>query len=150
MNQSRVNIGENLCIAGLGSWTDLTFQVKLRMLTDSMNPPEGGTILYFRFKNIKNYYSFHLCLPKQKVEFIKRVRGIWTTVAEHDYDFETRKDYSVAITTDSEIHECQIDGTSLIVSHCNDIAKGCIGIGAKYCDVEFNYVSVSLPSRSRH
>jgi len=144
LKQPNVKTGENLSIIGSKYWTDFNFKVSFQILTESIKPPEGGVILYFLFKSINNFYSFHFCLFKQKVELIKRLRGSWTTIAEESYDFETHKDYSVIINTNSDIHQCKINGTNVIQKRDADISKGCIGIGMKYCDVEFSHASVLL------
>lgn len=148
LSQLNAKPAENLSIIGPSNWNRLSFQVRFKILCDSIKPPEGGVILYFLFKNIKNYYSFHFCLFKQKIELIKRFRGIWTIMAEQYYDFETQKDYWITISTNSGIHQCQIDGTNHIEITDKDTSKGCVGIGGKYCDIEFSCLSVLMPSSS--
>lgn len=139
-----VKTGENISIIGSKNWADFNFKVRFKILTQSIKPPEGGVILYYLFKNLYNFYSFHFCLSKQKIELIKRLRGTWSTIAEQTYDFETQKDYSVIINTILGMHQCKINGTNVIQKRDTDILKGCIGIGTKYCDIEFTHVSVSL------
>ncbi|MDY6853877.1 MAG: hypothetical protein SWO11_04080 [Thermodesulfobacteriota bacterium] len=144
LKQPNMRTGENVSIIGSNNWADFNFQVKFKILTKSIKPPEGGVILYFLFKNIRNYYSFHFCLPKKKVELIKRLHGNWSIISEKRYNFETQKDYKVTINTISSIHQCQIEGIQLIKKFEKDISNGCIGIGVKYCDVEFSHVSISV------
>jgi hypothetical protein len=142
--EPQIKPAENISIIGPSSWNKLTFNVNFKILSNSIKPPEGGTILYFKFKNIKNFYSFHFCLYKKKIEFIKRHHGIWTTIAQQDFDFEILKDYSVTISSSSGIHQCQVDGKHLIEAHDKKIEKGCAGIGAKYCGIQFSHVSALI------
>ncbi len=142
LKEPEVETGENIAVIGSPEWNNLTLQVRFSILTDSIKPPEGGVIIYVLFRNIRNYYSYHFCLFKKKVELIKRFRGVWSTLAEQDYDFESGKDYRVSIDADSGIHRFQINGTNRMEIHDGDILKGFVGIGIKYCDAEFREVSV--------
>jgi len=145
LTEPRVTTGENLAIAGSPSWDQYQLDIKCKILTGSLKPPEGGAILYYFFKNINNYYSFHICIYKRKLEIIKRVQGAWSTIAEYDYDFIANEDYPISINVNSGIHQFMIDGHKQLEIIDNDISRGCVGIGAKYCDVEFSHVSVSIP-----
>lgn len=147
LTENKITRGESIALIGSPRWNHFTFQVTFKILTNSLKPPEGGVILYFLFKNINNYYSFHFCHFKRKIELIKRIRGIWTIIADQVYDLKTHKDYCITISTNSGIHQCQIDGRNQIEINDKDIAKGCVGIGAKYCNVEFSHVSVSILSK---
>ena len=136
---------ENASVIGSSQWEQCTFKIKFKMVSDSIKSPEGGVIMFFLFKNIKNHYSFHFCLFKQKIELIKRLHGTWTTIAERDYNFVTGREYTASVRTSSGIHKCHIDGVHQIEKFDGDISKGCVGIGAKYCDIEFSHLSVIVP-----
>jgi len=138
---------ENASVIGSSLWDEFTFKVKFKMVSDSIKSPEGGVIVFFLFKNIKNHYSFHFCLFKQKIELIKRLHGTWTTIAERDYNFVTGKEYVATVSTSSGLHQCHIDGVNQIEKFDGDISKGCVGIGAKYCDIEFSHISVMIPQK---
>jgi hypothetical protein len=140
-----VRTGENISVIGSPKWADFIFHVNFKILTKSIKPPEGGIILYFYFKNIRNYYSVHFCLFKQKIEFMKRLRGAWYTIAEESYELQTNKEYRVIINTVSNFYQFKIDGISLIRNRNTDISIGRVGIGVKYCDAEFTKLSVSIP-----
>lgn len=142
----RVSHTENASIIGSPEWTAYSLQVSFRIRSDSIRPPEGGVIVFFLFKNIRNHYAFHFCLAKQKIELLKRVRGTWTTIAERDYPLETQKEYRSQIRTGSGIHQCDVGGEMQIQASDTDIAEGCVGIGAKYCDVEFSHLTLSFPA----
>lgn len=142
LREPEVKTGENMAVIGSPEWSNLNLRVRFSILTDSIRPPEGGVIIYVLFRNINNYYSYHFCLSKKKVELIKRVRGVWSTVAEQDYNFELKKNCRVSIEADSGIHKFQINGTNRMEVHDRDILKGFAGIGIKYCDAEFNEVSI--------
>ena len=144
---SQIPDSENASIIGSSLWDRFTFKVKFNILSDSIKPPEGGVILFFLFKNIRNHYSFHFCLFKKKIELIKRLNGAWTTVAEQNFNFVTGKEYMATVDTSSGVHQCSIDGVNQIETFDADISKGCVGIGAKYCDVEFNHISVLVPHK---
>jgi hypothetical protein len=49
--------GEDTLIVGSPSCHEFIFHVKFKILAESIKPPEGGTILYSLFKDIKNYYQ---------------------------------------------------------------------------------------------
>lgn len=144
LKQPRLKTGENISLIGSNDWADLKFNVRFKILTESVKPPEGGVILYFHYKNIKNFYSFHFCLSKQKIELIKRHRGVWSTILKQRYELSVQKEYRVIVKTVSGTHQCKVNGNHLAESRDKDISKGCIGIGVKYCDSEFNHVSVDL------
>ena len=139
-----VRFGENISIAGSGEWNDFALQAKFKFLNESSRPPEGGAILYFLFRNIKNHYSLHFCLSKKRIEFVKRYKGNWSILESKSYDLETQREYFTTIITKSGFHYCQMDGGDLIICGDRDISKGCVGIGTKYCDTEFNSISISL------
>jgi hypothetical protein len=141
---SKVSIAENASVIGSHEWNGYSLKVSFRILSGSIKPPEGGVIIFFHFQDINNHYSFHFCLFKQKIELIKKHRGIWTTIAAQEYTLETGKDYLVSVTTGSGVHQCAINGINQIKEHDGDLSQGCIGLGAKYCDTEFNHVSISL------
>ena len=143
--QPSVKNPENISIIGDRSWKAFTLQVNFTILTNSIKPPEGGAIIYFLFKNTKNYYSLHFCLCKQRIEVIKRYKGIWTTLGQSDFHLRTQKDYFVSITTDSGIHQTKIDGANPITVTDLEIQKGCVGIGAKYCDLMLNEIVLNIP-----
>lgn len=144
LKEPEVKTGENIAVTGSPEWNNLTLQVRFNILTDSIKPPEGGVIIYVLFRNIRNYYSYHFCLFKKKVELIKRFRGVWSTIAEQDYDLEPGKDYQVSIDAGYGIHKFQINGANRMEVHDSDILNGLVGIGIKYCDAEFKEVSVSI------
>lgn len=139
--------GENFFIERSSNWNDFTLQVRFKILSKSIKPPEGGAILYFLFKNERNFYSFHFCLYKKKIEFIKRFRGHWGVKEGINYSFEINREYDVFIRSSAGFHQCKINKMIVIENFDNDLSCGCIGIGAKYCDTEFSQVSVSLPFR---
>jgi hypothetical protein len=143
---SNVKMGENISIIGSRHWNNFILNVNFKILSNSIKPPQGGVILYFLFKNSKSYYSFHFCLCKNKIEFIKRIRGVWTTKAEHNFDLTIEKNYLVTISTFSDVHRCRVDGRDFIEISDDDISRGCIGIGTKYCEAVFSRVTISQQS----
>ncbi|MFC1814555.1 hypothetical protein ACFL0M_01175 [Thermodesulfobacteriota bacterium] len=140
---------ENISIIGSPHWNNIRFNVRFEILTDSIKPPEGGVILYYLFKNIKNYYSFHFCIYKKRIELIKRYNGIWTTIGRQDFNLKINEEYSVRITANDCIHRCQIDGGDAIEVKDTDISEGCVAIGAKYCGAEFSNISANIDSSHR-
>jgi hypothetical protein len=144
LGETTLNTGENISLIGSTAWSDFIFQVKFKILTESLRPPEGGVICYSHFKNFKNYYSFHFCHFKKKIEVIKRVFGVWSTIAYQDYDFISKKEFLITISSLSGVHQCWINGEKYLEVADRDVTGGCLGIGSKFCDVEFSHVSVSL------
>lgn len=142
--KTTLNTGENISLIGSSGWSDYTFQIKFKILTESIKPPEGGVICYSHFKNFRNYYSFHFCHFKKKIELIKRFKGTWSTIAEQDYAFDIQKEYFIALSSIFGFHECWINGVNYLKVKDNDVSEGCIGIGTKFCDVEFSHASVLL------
>jgi len=141
-----VKYGENISTFGSNSWHNINLEIGFKILTESLKPPEGGLIIYLLFKNIKNYYSIHFCPSKNKIELIKRIKGNWSTVAEYNYDLNIFFDYNVSINFSSKIISCSINGKICFDKIYCDLSKGCIGIGVKYCDVEFIHISYLVPS----
>ena len=145
-NRPHVSTGENLAIIGSRRWRKFTLNIKFKILTKSIKPPQGGAIVYFLFANLRNFYSVHCCLCKNRIELIKRVKGNWLTLQSAVTNFETGSSYTITINTDQGNHSCHLNGLNVIMARDTDISKGCLGIGAKYCDVQFDQVSVTLPS----
>ena len=137
------NFGESLAIIGSGNWGDLELRVKFRFKSDTIRPPEGGAIVFFLFKNVRNHLAYHFCIYKKKVKLFKKLRGIWSLLGEQCYAFELYRDYDVVIRSRSGWHECSIDGGDPMGIHDNALRHGCIGIGGKFCDVVFSQVRVS-------
>ncbi len=141
---AEVKTGENYSIIGPSTWSDYILNVKVRVLSDSLKPPEGGALIYYRFKNVKNNYSVHICIAKKRIEIIKRYRGNWSTIAGQDFDVETMKEYDIGITAHESVHQLQINGKKQMEIIDNDILSGCVGLGMKYCDVEYSRALVSI------
>ena len=144
LKQPNVKTGENISVTGSKNWANFNLQIRFKILTESIRPPEGGVVLYFLFSSMNSFYSLHCCIYKQKIELIKRFRGIWSTLAENNHELETNKYYCVTINTNSNVHKCTINGTNVIQTYDADISKGYIGIGIKYCDVEFDHTAISF------
>lgn len=144
LKKPKIRPDENILVSGSEHWRDIRFTAGFKIMTPSIDPPQGGVILYFRLKDIKNYYSFHFCLSKQRVEFIKRINGEWITTAGHDFDLQLHQDYKVSIESHDNRHQCRINEKALMDIQDEDISRGCIGIGAKFCGVDFNRATVSV------
>lgn len=139
-----MNTAESIAIAGSLKWSGYSLRATFKILTDSQKPPEGGVIMYTHFKNFRNYYSFHFCHFKRKIELIKRFCGVWTTIAENSFVFQLGKDYEIEIGAGSDSHLCCIDGQKLIDVKDADISTGCVGIGTKYCSAEFRRIMLIM------
>lgn len=138
----KVKTGENLSVYGSERWENYTFEVRFRISTTSIKPPEGGAILYFNYSGKKDFYSFHFCPSKQRIEMIKRVKGRWATLGKKSCDLHIGKENTVRIVTNNGLHKCSMDGNNLLEILDDRIQSGCIGIGTKYCDTEFMNVSI--------
>ncbi len=134
--------GESMIVFGPSDWDAYSMRIRFRLLTESIRPPEGGVIVYFHFRDVENFYSFHFCLPKQRVEFVKRYGGVWTIGEGEQHDFRIQRDYRVNIRTGSGLHICRVDGRDILTVEDTDISGGCAGIGAKYCGAELGDISV--------
>jgi hypothetical protein len=141
--QTQVRSGENISVIGSNRWSDYRFEAIISFLDHSIKPPEGGAILYYHFTNMNNYYCLHLCLEKQSLEIIKRVKGIWSTVFKHGFDCGILKPYRITIDTRSGTDSFLVDGEALVKFNKQDLTHGCVGIGVKYCNVSFSRASVS-------
>lgn len=140
-----VKYSENLSIIGPRSWQTFTLNLKFKILTDSLKPPEGGAIIYFLFMNERNYYSLHICLFKQKLELIKRYGGIWTTIAQREFPLKKNKEYYLSLTTKSGHHQIYIEGSKYLTANDSSIRRGCVGLGAKFCNIMYSQVFLSIP-----
>lgn len=144
LQEPEAKTGENISIIGSAAWKRYDVHVSFKILNESIKPPEGGAILYYNFRDMKNYYSLHFCHSKNKLELIKRYRGDWSTIVERDFDIDADKEYKVTININTGNHKIIINGINAIEVCDNDVSKGCIGIGIKYCDAEFSHVSILL------
>jgi hypothetical protein len=111
--------------------------VSFRFLSNTSKPPEGGAILFFRFRNPRNHCSFHFCLFKKKIQMIRRLRRSWRILEERDCDLDVGKQYSATIRSEAGVHTCQLDELSRLRVVDRAIPRGSVGIGGKYCDIEF-------------
>ncbi|MFC2141390.1 hypothetical protein ACFLR7_00465 [Acidobacteriota bacterium] len=138
-----VNFGENYASYCSRVYSDFTLNLRFRFLKESIRPPEGGVIIYFYFKNYKNFFSFHFCLPKQRIEFVKRLKGIWSICSGENCNFVLDQDYSVSVNSFAGTYNCQIDGLDIMTVRAEDVSNGYLGIGTKFCDVEFSQLCLN-------
>ena len=135
---------ESIALFGSGKWTDYTFAGHFTFMTQSMHPDEGGIILYVRYKNKKNHYSYHFCYSTKRIELWKRFRSQWSMVGEGvPYAFQLQHLYAFSISCDGNTHLCHMDREPVFQSTDADIHEGCAGLAAKYCSAGFQDVSVS-------
>ena len=150
INAPKITTGENISIIGSNKWDNYKLQMRFKLLTTSIKPPEGGVIIYYLFKNIRNYYSIHFCVSKQRIELIKRIQGVWNTIDKNNFDLKTHQDYWINIDNNSGMHSCNIDGVTYFRKKDTDLSQGCIGIGTKYCDTEFANIKILLTNQNKN
>ncbi len=138
------NVSENIAIVGSHSWKNYRIDIQFKFITASLRPPEGGMIVYYYLRNLNNFYSFHFCLYKKQVEFIKRYQGEWYSGPKKNIDFELNKAFKVSITSQDGRHRCHGKDFVVDVDEKIKIKNGRMGIGVKYCDVEFQSISVAF------
>ena len=68
---------------------------------------------------------------------VRRVRGSWRILEECDCDLDVGREYSATIRSEAGVHACQLDGLSRLEVVDRAIPRGAVGIGGKYCDIEF-------------
>jgi hypothetical protein len=134
----KVKHGESIAVWGPSIWKEMSFTVTFKFLSNTGKPPEGGAILFFLFRNPRNHCSFHFCLFKKKIQMIRRVRGSWGILDECDCDLDVGREYSATVRSRSGIHACRLDGLDCLQIVDREIPRGALGIGGKYCDVEFS------------
>lgn len=136
--------GESMSIIRAADWSNYSFHVDFKFTTHSIAPPEGGAILYFRFRNRRNHYSFHFCLSTRRVEFWKRVDGEWEKGGVGAVvNFEIGPWYQVEITTEGDQHRCYLEGVEVCVVKDDDLPAGAAGIGAKFCGASFRHLRMT-------
>lgn len=136
--------GESMSIIRAGDWKDYSFSVDFQFTTHTIAPPEGGAILYFRYRNRKNYYSVHFCLATRRIEFWKRVAGEWQKVAiGAAIPFEVGRWYTAVVQTVGSRHDCYIDGHLAGRLEDADFPAGTAGIGAKFCGASFRRIRMT-------
>jgi hypothetical protein len=128
---------ESIAVWGPSIWNQTSFTVTFRFLSNTGKPPEGGAILFFLFRNPRNHCSFHFCLFKKKIQMIRRARGSWSILDECDCDLEVGREYSATVHSESGTHACQLDDLNRLEVVDRTIPRGAVGIGGKYCDIEF-------------
>jgi len=135
--------GENIALAGSRRWRDFDLRVGFRFLTESSRPPEGGAIIYFFWRDPRNFYSYHFCLAKQRVEFIKRQRGVWSILGETAIPLAPQNDISVKVVSRGHEHACCVNGVGVPAVKDGVFSRGRLGIGVKFCDLELNAFTLS-------
>lgn len=134
---------ESVLLIGSGKWRNYNFAGYFTFISGSVHPDEGGIILYFRYKNKKNHYSFHFCFAKKRIELWKRFRSRWSKVGEGvPYSFQLQQQYLFAIETKDNRHICYLDRKPVFHYLDTDIPSGCAGLAAKYCSAGFKDIAV--------
>ena len=136
--------GESVSIVSPGNWRDYAFTVCFSFLSQSVKPDEGGVILYFRYRNTRNHYSFHFCISKHTIELWKRFRSEWTLIAQApQFTFKPKHSYSAIVTTQRHEHSCFLNKVPILKCTDHAIDKGAVGMGAKYCHAVFSNILIS-------
>jgi hypothetical protein len=134
---------ESMAVIGRRDWSKIELRVRFRFLTNTIRPPDGGAILFFLANNTNNHLAFHYCIGKNSIQLFKKARGVWTILGEQRFEFQLNREYAAMVQTHFGVHECLMeDGTRLKVDD-QEISRGCIGIGGKFCNVEFSWLSLS-------
>jgi hypothetical protein len=134
---------ESLALVGSRNWRDYTFEITFSFLTPSVKVYEGGIILYLRYKNRKNNYSFHFCFSAQRIEFWKRFQSLWSIVGNGIFcPFQLNNPYGVRLTCEGSKHSCYLNDILVLQIKDPDIDKGAVGIGAKYCSAECSNITI--------
>ena len=137
------NVLESILLLGTRKWTTFIFRLFILFLSDSAKTDEGGIIIYFRYKNKKNHYSFHFCVSKNKIELWKRFRGAWSLVGSPvDYTFQVNHPYQLEIISQGAEHTCIIDGKKIRQYIDGDLPQGMLGFGTKLCSAEYRNIEV--------
>lgn len=84
--------GEAIVYAGTGTWTDYTYEAKVKL--SSVN---GNAGLVFRYADASNFYMFRLNDNGDKVELYKRVGGTLTLVASSAMTVNTEQFYTLKV-----------------------------------------------------
>ncbi len=135
---------ESIVLFGSGKWTDYTCAGNFTFMTQSMHTDEGGIILYFRYKNTKNHYSYHFCYSTKRIELWKRFKSQWSMVGEGvPYSFQLQHLYLFSFSCEGDNHICHMDREPVFQCTDADIHEGCAGVAAKYCSAGFRDISVS-------
>jgi hypothetical protein len=134
---------ESMAIFGPRDWKTIELRARFRFLTDTIRPPDGGAILFFLARNQNNHLAFHYCVGKNKVQLFKKAHGVWTLLSDRSFEFQLNREYVTEVRSHFGIHECVMDDGTRLRTCDLEIPCGCIGIGGKYCDVEFSWLSFS-------
>lgn len=148
--KTRIRTGENIALCGSRQWSNYPLTLTFKILSKSIRPPEGGVVFYYHFKNFRNYYSLHFCHAKNKIELIKRVRGMWSTIVNEKFHFETHKDYQIVFGIIDNAHYCEINGKNVYTIQDTDVINGQVGIGTKFCSAEFSRITISVKESSKN
>jgi hypothetical protein len=134
---------ESMAVIGRRDWSNIELRVRFKFLSDTMRPPDGGAIVFFLARNRNNHMAFHFCMGKDSIQLFKKVHGIWAMVGETRFEFQLNRQYAAEIRSGSGIHRCLMEDGTCLQANDPDISRGCIGIGGKFCIVEFDWLSVS-------
>jgi hypothetical protein len=132
-----------MAIIGPRDSNKIQLRVGFKFLTNTIIPPDGGAIVFFLAGNANSHLAFHYCIGKNNIQLFKKAHDVWTMLGAQSFEFQLNRDYMAEIRSHSGVHECLMqDGTHLRVDD-HEISRGCIGIGGKLCDIEFNWLSFS-------
>jgi hypothetical protein len=134
--------GESMALIGRQCGHELAIRVRFRFLSDTCKPPEGGAIVFFLVQNEENHLAFHYCLGKNQIQLYKRIHGVWTMLGAQSFQFELSREYEVGIQTGGGVHECRMRDVSILRVCDRELLLGSVGIGGKFCDIEFIQLQV--------
>jgi hypothetical protein len=116
--------GEAIVYAGFDTWTDYTYEAKVKLSTAS-----GNVGLVFRYADASNFYMFRLNDNGDKVELYKRVGGTLTLVASSTQTITTGQFYTLKVIVKGNNIKGYVDGVGKIdwTNAATQLSSGKIG-----------------------
>ena len=135
-------------IAGDTSWTDYTFETKMKFVTNGTTP--RGANLFFRIQDDSNYYFLRMQEDNDSLILYRRIGGTNTQIGSA-VSFALVQDqwYTVRFSIEGQTINVWVDGTQYFTNEDSGgtLTSGRIGLGTTHYHCRFDDVEVDpIPS----
>jgi chitodextrinase len=132
--------GEAIAYAGNSTWTDYTYEAKVKL-----NTSFGNAGLVYRYADASNFYMFRLNNNGGKVELYKRVGGTFTLVASAAQTVSIGQFYTLKVVTTGNNMIGYVDGVEKInwTDSVAELSSGQIGFRMSSSAAKFDDVKVT-------
>lgn len=146
--QTDITTTNTSSIAGNTSWTDYTFETKMKFATNGTTPTEAN--LFFRIQDDSNCYFLRMREDNDSLILYRRIVGINTQIGS-TVSFTLVQDqwYTVRISIEGQTINVWVNGTQYFKNEDSGgtLTSGRIGLGTTHYHCRFDDVEVGpIPS----